>query len=96
MKTPMEKTAERVAQAIASGKYGKAEHEIVLTGIQEDADLKPHERIAESVRIGNVSAIRQSLEQAGVLGRSSGLTAFQAAVVKACQERDAKLNALLQ
>ena len=96
MKTAMEKTAERVAQAIASGKFGKEEHETVLTGIMEDADLKPHERIAESVRIGNVSAIRQKLEQAGVLGRSGGLTAFQTAVVKACQERDAKLNDLLK
>ena len=76
--TAMEKTAKYVADAIASGNYAKSEHEQVLRKIM-GSDMSAEDKVTESIRIGNVSALRQQLEQAGLLaGRA--LTAFQQAV----------------
>ena len=50
----------------ATGKFGKAEHEAVLAKLFS-AGLTPDEIQWACGRIGNVSAVRQELEKAGLL-----------------------------
>jgi hypothetical protein len=86
----IEITAMAVAQAIRStGKFGKAEHEAAMDYITAECEDKDDMRAGLS-RLGNVSAVRQELEKAGVIKGNHSDSVFVLHVKKAITLLDAK------
>lgn len=86
MFTPeIEVVANAVAQAIKSSKkFGKAEFDVAsaILAKQAEESKTPFGQFSANIgRISNVSAVRQELEQSGILPKAQTTSAFTQAVV---------------
>lgn len=78
----IEVTAMGVAIAIRSGHFGTKEHDSAMSYVLDHAESSDDAKEGLH-RIGNVSAIRQTLEKAGLLKSNGTDSAFIAHVRKA-------------
>jgi hypothetical protein len=88
MFTPeIEVVATAVAKVVkASKKFAKAEFDAAALQLAEDAEkrgIEFQQYAANLGRISNVSAVRQELEQAGIIHKAKTESAFTIAVAKA-------------